>query len=51
MNLATQLGGMVATVPAPDPMTGITSYLADARATQLVVGKSQRSRWFDACWV
>ena len=47
LNLATQLGGMVANVPAADPISGIKSYLADARATQLVVGKSQRSRWFE----
>ncbi len=47
MNLATQLGGQVATVPAPEPIGGIKGYLADARATQLVVGKSQRSRWFE----
>jgi two-component system sensor histidine kinase KdpD len=47
MNLATQLGGQVATVPAADPFAGITAFLADARATQLVVGKSQRSRWFE----
>lgn len=47
MNLATQLGGQVATVPAADPFTGITGFLSDARATQLVVGKSRRSRWFE----
>jgi len=47
MTLATQLGGAVATVPAPDVVTGIQTFLADARATQLVLGKSQRSRWFE----
>ncbi|MGN7160127.1 DUF4118 domain-containing protein [Sphingomonas sp. SAFR-052] len=47
MTLATQLGGMVATVPARNVVEGIRSFLADARATQLVVGKSRRSRWFE----
>jgi two-component system, OmpR family, sensor histidine kinase KdpD len=47
MTLATQLGASVATVPAPDVVAGIRSFLADARATQLVLGKSRRSRWFE----
>ena len=47
MTLATQLGGAVATVPAPTVVEGIQRFLADARATQLVVGKSHRSRWFE----
>lgn len=47
MTLATQLGAAVATVPAPSVVEGIRSFLADARATQLVVGKSRRSRWFE----
>lgn len=47
MNLATQLGGGVATVPATSIVAGLKAYLADARATQLIVGKSQRSRWFE----
>ncbi len=47
MTLATQLGAAVATVPAPSVVDGIRSFLADARATQLVVGKSRRSRWFE----
>ena len=46
MTLATQLGAVIATVPAATVVDGIKSYLADARATQLVVGKSRRSRWF-----
>lgn len=45
--LATQLGGAVASVPAVNVVDGLTSYTADARATQLVVGKSVRSRWFE----
>ena len=47
MTLATQLGAAVATVPASDVVTGIQNFLADARATQLVMGKSRRSRWFE----
>jgi two-component system sensor histidine kinase KdpD len=47
MTLATQLGGAVATVPAPNVVEGIQTFLVDARATQLVVGKSLRSRWFE----
>ena len=47
MTLATQLGATVATVPASNVVEGIKSFLADARATQLVVGKSRRSRWFE----
>lgn len=47
MTLATQLGGAIATVPATSVVEGIQNFLADARATQLVVGKSKRSRWFE----
>jgi two-component system, OmpR family, sensor histidine kinase KdpD len=47
MTLATQLGGAIATVPAPGVIEGIQTFLADARATQLVLGKSKRSRWFE----
>jgi len=47
MNLATQLGGAVATVPATSVVQGLKAYVAEARATQLIVGKSQRSRLFE----
>ncbi len=47
MTLATQLGAAVATVPATSVVDGIRAFLNDARATQLVVGKSRRSRWFE----
>ncbi|MDO6415608.1 sensor histidine kinase KdpD [Sphingomonas sp. BIUV-7] len=47
MNLATQLGGEVATVPATSVLEGIRTFVAEARSTQLIVGKSQRSRWFE----
>jgi two-component system sensor histidine kinase KdpD len=47
MTLATQLGAAISTVPAPSVLRGIQTFLADARATQLVIGKSKRSRWFE----
>lgn len=47
LNLAMQLGGEVATVPAADVVNGIKSFVTDARATQLVVGKSNRSCLFE----
>ncbi|QQV77387.1 sensor histidine kinase KdpD [Sphingomonas aliaeris] len=47
MTLATQLGAVVATVPAASVIEGIRDFVAHARATQLVVGKSRRPRWFE----
>jgi len=45
--LATQLGGQVATLPAASVTEGLKSFIADARATQVIVGKSVRSRLFE----
>ena len=45
--LATQLGAQVASVPATSAVEGLKQFTIDARATQLVVGKSARSRWFE----
>jgi two-component system sensor histidine kinase KdpD len=47
MTLATQLGAAVASVPATSVIDGIKGFLAEARATQLILGKSRRSRWFE----
>jgi two-component system sensor histidine kinase KdpD len=47
MQLATRLGGNVASVPATNVIEGLKAFAADARATQLVVGKSSRTRWFE----
>jgi len=47
MNLASQLGARVISLPAPTVLQGLLSVLADVRATQLIVGKSNRSRWFE----
>ena len=47
LNLANQLGGMVASVPAANVIEGIKSYAREVHATQLILGKSERSRWFE----
>ncbi len=47
LNLATQLGGAVASVPAPSVVEGVKTFATEARATQLVVGKSTRSKFFE----
>jgi two-component system sensor histidine kinase KdpD len=47
MHLAAQLGAHVATIPAQGVPEGLKQFAADARATQLIVGKSLRSRWFE----
>jgi len=47
LNLASQLGASVTTVPAMSVIEGLTAFAIEARATQLVVGKSVRSRWFE----
>ncbi|UZK67000.1 sensor histidine kinase [Sphingomonas sp. M1-B02] len=47
MHLASQLGGQVASVPAATVLGGLTRFVTEARATQLIVGKSARSRWFE----
>ncbi|MEO7787447.1 MAG: sensor histidine kinase KdpD [Sphingomicrobium sp.] len=47
LHLAAGLGGEVVSVPGETVLDGITRYAAAARTTQIVVGKSQRSRWFE----
>ncbi len=47
MHLAAQLGAHVATVPAETVLDGLKRFAVEARATQLIVGKSMRSRWFE----
>ena len=47
MALAGQLGAQVLTFPAASVAAGLALAVRDARATQLVVGKSVRSRWFE----
>jgi two-component system sensor histidine kinase KdpD len=47
LHLASQLGGDVATVPGENVVEGLKRFTTEARATQLIVGKSVRSRWFE----
>ena len=47
MALAAQLGAATATIPASKVVEGLTSYAREARATQIVVGKSARPWWFE----
>nr|WP_286207648.1 sensor histidine kinase KdpD [Hephaestia sp. MAHUQ-44] len=47
LHLASQLGGQVASVAAETVIEGLKNFTVDARATQLIVGKSTRSRWFE----
>lgn len=47
LQLASQLGGQVASVPAHSVTEGIKRFAEEARVTQLIVGKSTRSRWFE----
>ncbi len=45
--LASRLGGATASIPAENVVEGLRSFAADARATQIVIGKSTRSWWFE----
>ncbi|WP_313737326.1 hypothetical protein, partial [Sphingobium yanoikuyae] len=45
--LASRLGAETASIPAPSVADGLRSFAADARATQIVIGKSARSWWFE----
>jgi two-component system sensor histidine kinase KdpD len=47
MHLAMQLGAQVASVPAETVAEGLARFAAEANVTQLIVGKSARSRWFE----
>jgi two-component system sensor histidine kinase KdpD len=47
LHLSSQLGAAVVSVPAESVLDGIISYAGEARATQIVVGKSNRSRLFE----
>src|SRR3546814_10100740 len=45
--LAATLGATIATVPAETVVAGLRSQIEGMRATQVVIGKSQRSWWFE----
>lgn len=45
--LASRLGAATASIPAENVVEGLRSFAADAHATQIVIGKSSRSWWFE----
>lgn len=45
--LASRLGASTATVPAASVVEGLQVFARDARATQIVIGKSARPWWFE----
>lgn len=45
--LAAQLGATTQSVPATNIVQGLTDHARDIRATQIVLGKSERSWWFE----
>ncbi|MET0365786.1 MAG: sensor histidine kinase KdpD [Sphingobium sp.] len=47
MALASRLGAVTATIPAASVVDGLRAFAADARATQIVIGKSARPWWFE----
>ncbi|MBT2134612.1 sensor histidine kinase KdpD [Croceibacterium sp. LX-88] len=47
LRLAANLGATIATVPSESVIEGLTSQVQQTRATQLVLGKSVRSWWFE----
>ncbi len=47
MALASRLGAATATIPAAHVVEGLLAFAADARATQIVIGKSDRPWWFE----
>lgn len=47
LQLASALGGTVATIPAETVADGLRQHVVATRATQLVIGKSRRSWWFE----
>jgi two-component system sensor histidine kinase KdpD len=47
MALASRLGATTAAIPAQSVVQGLCNYVDDARATQIVIGKSARPWWFE----
>ncbi|MES2056077.1 MAG: sensor histidine kinase KdpD [Pseudomonadota bacterium] len=47
LRLAASLGATIVTVPAESVIAGLRAQVAAMRATQLVIGKSRRSWWFE----
>ncbi|MCP1469691.1 two-component system sensor histidine kinase KdpD [Sphingobium sp. OAS761] len=47
MGLAATLGATIATVPAESVVAGLRNQVEGMRATQIVIGRSRRSWWFE----
>ncbi len=47
LSLAATLGATIATIPAESVVTGLRGQIEAMRATQVVIGRSQRSWWFE----
>ena len=47
LRLAVSLGGSISAVPAASVAEGLLAHAVETRITQLVVGKSRRSWWFE----
>ncbi|MDE2302660.1 MAG: sensor histidine kinase KdpD [Sphingomonadales bacterium] len=47
LSLAAQLGAQVASVPGESAREGLKRFITDVRATQVILGKSTRSWWFE----
>lgn len=47
LQLAASLGATLVTVPATTVLAGLKSFIAENRATALIIGKSRRSWWFE----
>ncbi len=45
--LAEELGAPVESIHADDPVEAIAEYVAEHRITQVILGHSQRSRWYE----
>lgn len=47
LGLAATLGATIATIPAENVIAGLKAQIEAQRATQLIIGRSQRSWWFE----
>jgi two-component system sensor histidine kinase KdpD len=47
LKLAAALGATIVTVPARTVLAGLCAHIVETRATAIVIGKSQRSWWFE----
>jgi two-component system sensor histidine kinase KdpD len=47
LKLAAALGATIVTVPARTVLAGLCAHIIETRATAIVIGKSQRSWWFE----